>query len=277
MMKKLVIGLLGLVSALLLVACGKNSGETSGDNWSKYQSNKSITIGFDSTFVPMGFAQKDGSYAGFDIDLATVVFEKYGITVNWQPIDWDLKEAELTKGTIDLIWNGYSATDERRQKVAFSNSYMQNEQVLVTKKSSGIQATKDMAGKSLGAQAGSSGYADFEANPAILKDIVANNEANQYQTFNEALIDLKNDRIDALLIDRVYANYYLEAEGILNDYNVFTVGLETESFAVGARKEDTTLIRKINEGFSSLYKEGKFQEISQKWFGEDVATEEIKK
>ncbi|MBU5900048.1 transporter substrate-binding domain-containing protein, partial [Vibrio cholerae O1] len=77
----------------------------------------------DSTFVPMGFAQKDGSYAGFDIDLATAVFEKYGITVNWQPIDWDLKEAELTKGTIDLIWNGYSATDERREKVAFSNSY----------------------------------------------------------------------------------------------------------------------------------------------------------
>ena len=48
----------------------------------------------------------------FDIDLATAVFEKYGITVNWQPIDWDLKEAELTKGTIDLIWNGYSATDD---------------------------------------------------------------------------------------------------------------------------------------------------------------------
>ena len=132
-----------------------------------------------------------------------------------------------------------------------------------------------MTGKTLGAQAGSSGYADFEGKPAILKDIVANNEANQYQTFNEALIDLKNDRIDGLLIDRVYANYYLEAEGVLNDYNVFTVGLETEAFAVGARKEDTTLVNKINEGFSSLYKDGKFQEISQKWFGEDVATKEV--
>ncbi|HGY9937300.1 TPA: transporter substrate-binding domain-containing protein [Streptococcus pneumoniae] len=123
-MKKWMLVLVSLMTALFLVACGKNSSETSGDNWSKYQSNKSITIGFDSTFVPMGFAQKDGSYAGFDIDLATAVFEKYGITVNWQPIDWDLKEAELTKGTIDLIWNGYSATDERREKVAFSNSYM---------------------------------------------------------------------------------------------------------------------------------------------------------
>lgn len=51
------------------------------------------------------------------------------------------------------------------------------------------------------------------------------------------------------MIDRVYANYYLEAEGVLNDYNVFTVGLETEAFAVGARKEDTTLVKKINEAF----------------------------
>ena len=43
-----------------------------------------LLLDLDSTFVPMGFAQKDGSYAGFDIDLATAVFEKYGITVNWQ-------------------------------------------------------------------------------------------------------------------------------------------------------------------------------------------------
>lgn len=126
---------------------------------------------------------------------------------------------------------------------------MKNEQVLVTKKLSGITTAKDMTGKTLGAQAGSSGYADFEANPELLKNIVANKEANQYQTFNEALIDLKNDRIDGLLIDRVYANYYLEAEGVLNDYNVFTVGLETEAFAVGARKEDTNLVKKINEAF----------------------------
>lgn len=275
-MKKWMLVLVSLMTALFLVACGKNSSEVSGDNWSKYESNKSITIGFDSTFVPMGFAQKDGSYAGFDIDLATAVFEKYGITVNWQPIDWDLKEAELTKGTIDLIWNGYSATDERREKVAFSNSYMKNEQVLVTKKSSGITTAKDMAGKTLGAQAGSSGYADFEAQPDLLKNRVKDQKANQYQSFNEALIDLKNDRIDALLIDRVYANYYLQSEGILNDYNVFSAGFESESFAVGVRPADKRLLTALNQAFIELYQEGKFQEISQKWFGEDVATKEVK-
>ena len=98
------------------------------------------------------------------------------------------------------------------EKVAFSIPYMENQQVLVSKKSQNIQSVSDMAGKILGAQAGSSGYLDFEAQPDLLKNIVKDQKANQYQSFNEALIDLQNDRIDALLIDRVYANYYLNEE-----------------------------------------------------------------
>lgn len=275
-MKKIVLGAVALVSSLALVACGSSDSATKSDNWSTYESEKSITIGFDKTFVPMGFEQTDGSYTGFDIDLANAVFEKYGITVEWQPIDWDLKETELTNGNIDLIWNGYSITDERKEKVLFTNPYMDNQQVLVTKKSSNISQVSDMKDKVLGAQAGSSGYSVFEGQPEILKDIVQNNDASQYATFNEALIDLKNDRIDGLLIDRVYANYYLQQEGIIDDYNIIDAGFENEAFAVGARQSDKTLVENINKAFTELYQEGKFQEISQKWFGDDVATDAVK-
>ena len=224
----------------------------------------------------MGFEEKNGQYTGFDIDLAQAVSEKLGFKVQFQPIDWDMKETELQNGTIDAIWNGYSATDERREKVAFSIPYMENQQVLVAKKSQQIHSVEDMKDKTLGAQAGSSGYLDFEAQPDLLKNRVKDQKANQYQSFNEALIDLKNDRIDALLIDRVYANYYLQSEGILNDYNVFSAGFESESFAVGVRPADKRLLQALNQAFIALHQEGKFQEISQKWFGEDVATKEVK-
>ena len=96
------------------------------------------------------------------------------------------------------------------------------------------------------------------------------------KSFNEALIDLQNDRIDALLIDRVYANYYLETERILDQYEIFPAGFESESFAVGVRPADKTLLANLNKAFVELYQEGKFQEISKKWFGEDVATNQIK-
>jgi len=273
--KKIALVLVSLLT-LFLTACTQKASDPKQDNWDKYQEQGSITIGFDNTFVPMGFEEMNGQYTGFDIDLAEAVSEKLGFKVQFQPIDWDMKETELQNGTIDAIWNGYSATDERREKVAFSIPYMENQQVLVTKKSKQIHSVEDMEDKTLGAQAGSSGYLDFEAQPDLLKNRVKDKKANQYQSFNEALIDLKNDRIDALLIDRVYANYYLQSEGILNDYNVFSAGFESESFAVGIRPADKRLLTALNQAFIELYKEGKFQEISQKWFGEDVATKEVK-
>ena len=262
--------------AFFLVGCTQKASNPKVDNWEKYQQQGTITIGFDNTFVPMGFEEKNGQYVGFDIDLAQAVSEKLGFKVQFQPIDWDMKETELTNGTIDLIWNGYSATDERREKVEFTIPYMKNEQVLVSKKSSHISQASDMAGKVLGAQAGSSGYVAFESNPEILKTFVKNHRATQYQSFNEALIDLQNDRIDGLLIDRVYADYYLTEEGILDQYSVFSVGFESEDFAVGARKADRTLVEKVNAAFGKLYQEGKFQKIAEKWFGEDVATDQVK-
>ena len=212
----------------------------------------------------------------FDIDLANSVFERYGIKVEWQAINWDLKETELKNGNIDLIWNGYSKTAEREAVVQFTKQYMVNEQVVVVKKSKGVKNVTDLKDKVLGAQNGSSGYDTFNENPGVLKNIVKNNDATQYESFNEALIDLENDRIDALLIDRVYANYYLKQQNKLEDFDILNAGFESEAFAVGARKADVTLVKKINEAFYEMYKEREFQEISKKWFGEDVATEELK-
>ena len=276
--RKGILGLLTLVgmAVMSLAGCTQLASNPTVDNWDKYQQQKSITVGFDNTFVPMGFEEKNGNYAGFDIELAKYVSKKLGITVHFQPIDWDMKETELQNGTIDAIWNGYSATDERREKVAFTIPYMQNTQILVVKKTSGIHSVEDMAGKVLGAQNGSSGMLDFEEHPEVLKNRVKGGDADQYQSVNEAIIDLKNDRIDALLIDRVYADYYLTTEGIADEYDTIPSGFESESFAVGVRPADKKLLEALNKAFKELYQEGIFQQISQKWFGEDVATPEVK-
>ena len=278
-LKKVLLSAMALVATVSLAACGSSSSKkvAKTDRWKTYQKDGKITIGFDKSFVPMGYEDDDGKNVGFDIDLANAVFEQYGIKVKWQSINWDMKETELNNGTIDLIWNGYSISDERAEKVLFTNPYMVNEQVLVTKKSSGITSFAGMKDKVLGAQSGSSGYDAFNAKPKVLKDIVSGGDATQYETFTQALIDLKNDRIDGLLIDKVYANYYLEQEGELDNYNIIASEFDGEDFAVGARKADKTLVKKINQAFQKLYQEGKFQKISNKWFGDDVATDAVKK
>ncbi|MFQ7235781.1 MAG: amino acid ABC transporter substrate-binding protein [Enterococcus hulanensis] len=269
-LKKIIFGMEAVLTLVTLTACGKK--EASGDDsWKTIEEDKKVTIGLDDTFVPMGFKDKDGKIVGFDVDLAKAVFKEYGIKADFQPIDWSMKENELENGTIDLIWNGYTVTKSREKKVLFTDPYAQNEQILVTKKDSGITSAEGMKDKILGAQEGSSGYEAFNNETKTLKDIVKENDATLYASFNEAMIDLENGRIDGLLIDKVYADYYLKQAGKLDAYNIFSVGFKNEDFAVGARKGDKELVKKINSAFKELQDNGKYAEISKKWFGEELS------
>ncbi len=268
-LRKLVLGMAAVLTLVSLAACGKK--EASGDDsWKTIEKDQKVTIGLDDTFVPMGFKDEDGKIVGFDVDLAKAVFDQYDVKADFQPIDWSMKENELENGTIDLIWNGYTVTESRKKKVLFSNPYAQNEQVLVTKKDSGITSAEAMKGKILGAQEGSSGYEAFGNEPKMLKDIVKDNDATLYASFNEAMIDLENGRINGLLIDKVYADYYLKQANKLDKYTISSVGFKNENFAVGARKGDKELVQKINSAFKELQENGKYAEISQKWFGEEL-------
>lgn len=260
---------LAIIAGIILLS-GCTNKKTTEDNWSTIKEEKKVIVGLDDTFVPMGFRDKDGKLTGFDIDLATAVFKEYDINVEFQPIDWSMKEFELNNGTIDLIWNGYSKTDERAKKVQFTKPYMENSQVLITPKKSGITSFAHMKDKIIGAQNGSSGYDIFTRQPKTLKDIVKNKDAVLYDSFNEALIDLKSGRIDGLLMDKVYAGYYLKQKNEIDEFNMTTGDYESENFVVGARKSDDELVKKINDGIAQLEKNGEFQKISDKWFGEDV-------
>lgn len=265
------IGLWLMVVAILgLAACGKQSDEGTGKAIESAADKAQVVVGLDDTFVPMGFRDEAGKLTGFDIELAEAVFALSDTKVKFQPIDWSMKETELANGTIDMIWNGYTKTAEREKKVLFTNTYMKNLQVLVTPKASGITSFEQMAGKVLGAQEGSSGYATFNEQPDVLKDLVKDNDATLYASFNEAFIDLENKRIDGLLIDRVYAEYYLTQANKLDQFNVIDSPFATEDFAVGVRKDDQALADKINAAFKTLQENGTFAEISTKWFGEDV-------
>ncbi|MEI5991031.1 hypothetical protein A5881_002564 [Enterococcus termitis] len=264
----LILTIATLLAIVSITGCGRKKTDT--DQWSRINSEKRVIVGLDDSFVPMGFQNKAGEIIGFDVDLARAVFDLYGINVDFQPIDWSMKENELQNQTIDLIWNGYSKNAEREEKVLFSDEYMKNEQVVVSLKKNAINSFADMKGKVLGAQNGSSGYNSFEEQPEILKNLVKDQTAILYDGFNEAFMDLKSGRIDGLLIDRVYANYYLSHEDNLADYSIVSGAFESEAFAVGLRKSDKQLAEKINMAFEKLRKSGKLAAISKEWFGEDV-------
>lgn len=259
-----------LVPTLILSGCQSVTKRSdSADTWARIQRRGKVIVGLDDSFVPMGFRQKNGKLVGYDVDLARAVFKQYGIKVDFQTIDWSMKETELRNGTIDLIWNGYTVTPARAKKIAFSLAYQQNQQILVTKKENNINNFSDMQGKTLGVQNGSTGSSVLDEKPTLLKDRLKDKKAVLYDTFPEAFIDLNANRIQGILMDKVYAQYYIKHQPNGNAYSTYiSQKIPAENFAVGMRKGDITLRKKINAGLRHLQRNGQLKKINEKWFGE---------
>ncbi|WP_068498252.1 amino acid ABC transporter substrate-binding protein [Paenibacillus kribbensis] len=222
-----------------------------------------LIIGIDDKFAPMGFRDENNELTGFDIDYAKAAGEQMGKQVEFQPIDWSSKESELNSGRIDLIWNGYTITDERKQKVLFTKPYLKNSQVIVVPAASSITKLADLAGKTVGLQTLSSAADALDANPIKSKL----KQVSEFPDNVLALTDLKTGRLDAVVIDEVVAKYYMSKEQ--GTYKLLDESLAPEEYGIGVKKGNEELLTQLQSALDELHKNGKAAEISKKWFGED--------
>lgn len=106
----------------ILTGCGNEPKATP----EKKDAGKKIVLGLDDNFPPMGFVDESNKIVGFDIDLATEVAKRLGDEVEFKPIEWASKEAELKSGRVDMLWNGLDITPKRKENILFSDPYMNN-------------------------------------------------------------------------------------------------------------------------------------------------------
>lgn len=255
--------IIGMIAATALGAVGCTT-KKADDTLSKDK----LILGFDDTFVPMGFKDDNGDIVGFDIDLAKEVGKRINKEITFQPIDWSMKESELTSKKIDMIWNGYTITDERKEKVNFTRPYLDNRQVIITLADSSINSKADLAGKKVGAQNQSSAVDAINAEPDTLKTF-ADGKVITFETNNDALMDLEAKRVDAIVADEILVRYYINKKGA-DKYKVLKDDFGKETYGVGVRKEDSALSDKINKAFDDMKADGTAKTISEKWFGEDL-------
>ena len=262
MKKFLPLFLLAMLS-VVLVACGSDESTGTDNTDGESTEKETIIIGIDDKFAPMGFRDENNDIVGFDIDYARAAAEEMGVEVKFQPIDWKTKETELNSGRIDLIWNGYTITDERKEKVLFTKPYLANSQVIMTLADSDINAIADLEGKKVGVQALSTALDALNSNE-VSKKIA---DLAEYSDNVLALTDLKTGRTDAVVIDEIVANYYNTLED--GTFKIVEESLAPEEYGVGVKKGNEALLEKLQKALDTLNENGKAAEISEKWFGEN--------
>ena len=259
-MKKLTALLLSAIMVLGFTACGSSApAQDTADD-------KTVVIGVDDTFAPMGFRDEAGNLVGFDIDLANELLSRLGYEPKFQVIDWSMKETELENGNIDLIWNGYTITDSRKEKVNFTQSYLDNKQIIVVMADSDIATKADLEGKTVAVQKESSAYEAVMADTATAATL-AGGEPVQFDTNTDAFMDVEAGRSDAIVVDEVLARYYIKLRGE-EQYKVLAEDFGSEEYGIGVRKADTEFLAEIDAELTEMINDGTFAEIKGRWFSE---------
>lgn len=272
--------ILALLSAAAVVgslaACGTSapsSSAASGSTSSTAAASASgsaerttFTVGFDAEYPPYGYKADDGSYVGFDLDLAQEVCDRNGWELVRQPIDWNSKDMELDAGNIDCIWNGFTMTG-REDSYTWVGPYVNNSIVFVVNADSGITDASELAGCPVITQSGSSaltaltddpGDGSNDENLTLAASFSALDEVPDYNT---AFMNLESGVDDAIAVDIGVANYQLKTRGS-DKFVMLEKPLSTEQYGIGFKKGNTELADQVKATLDEMWADGTFTKIA---------------
>ncbi|MDR0321945.1 MAG: transporter substrate-binding domain-containing protein [Treponema sp.] len=250
-----------LVFAVILFVCMVFSTSCSSKNAGK------LVCGI-TDFEPMNFRDSSGKWTGFDTELALLVGQRLGMKVAFQEIAWESKYQELEAGTINAIWNGFTANASengvpRSNMVDFSYSYLRNQQCIVIRaaRTGDFRNMDDLIGKSSSAESGSAG--ESVATEAVGESGRFIGVPAQISTF----LEVKSGAVDFAVVDILLAQR-LAGSGDYSDLAIANITLDHEVYAVGFKK-GSDLRDRVNAVLKELYDEGKLRELAGKYGLED--------
>ncbi|MBQ2866435.1 MAG: transporter substrate-binding domain-containing protein [Clostridia bacterium] len=223
---------------------------------------KTVVVGY-TDYAPMNYLDESGKLVGFDTELAEAVFEGLGYKVVFKEIEWSAKYTDVNSGNIDCIWNGFTANVaddddgvQRAQKVDFSYNYMENRQVIVVKKDSGITTAADLSGKQGAAESGSAGEGygkSFEG--ATIKGFLK-------QT--DCLFEVKSGTAAFCVLDAQLAKSYCGKGDYADLQIVDDLSSDVEYYAIGFKK-GSELTAEVNKQLEKLAKDGTIAALGEKY------------
>lgn len=254
--------LFALVLAMLMLAsvmsgCGQKeeAAAPSAEERTKF------IMGIDPEYPPFSYLGDDGSYTGFDVEVCQAVCDYLGWELEIFGVNWDEKLVQLDANECDCVWSGMTILDSMKEAgYVISEPYYDNTQVLVVKADSGLASSKDLAGKAVAVQLGTSGEALLGED---LADLAATfGEVVTCDSFLKCFTELEGGAVDAVFVDMpVAASYVAEHDGL----KIIDEQLGAEQYGIAFRAGDEELCAKVEEALEALVADGTYAEIAAKY------------
>lgn len=263
MKKVLSLVLIIIIMTTMFVGCKSKEEETVNLNsLEKVKEAGVLRVGLDDSFPPMEYRDEENNLVGFDIDLANEIGEKLGVEVEFIPTEWNGILLALMSDKFDTIISTLSITEERKKSIDYSEPYIMEGIIAVTKSGNeDIKTIEDLKGKIVACQLGST-------SESALNKLEGFKEVRKYSKVTEGFQDLEIGRIDAFVVDEIVGRYYISKKP--DDFFIVPEKLQEEPVGMGFRKGDNELKDAIQKAYDELLEEGVLSELSIKWFGTDI-------
>jgi len=245
---------LGLAFALCLFAAGAQA-----RSFDEIKKEGKIIIATEGQFSPFNYFQ-GSKLSGFEVEIADAMAAKMGVKTEWKALSFDALLAGLRQDRWDMVIASHGITEERAKAVTFTEPHYCSGGVIIAKDPA-IRAAKDLAGKTISVQTGTTYLDNVKKVPGV-------KEVKNFPQDTDARAALLTGRVDAWVTDKFVAKSSLEA----NPAGGMKVGdfLFVERIASAVAKGNTSLANEINKALAAIQADGTYEKISKKWFNEDI-------
>ena len=244
----------------------KSESAGAADQLSAIQASGKLIVALEGAWQPWSYHDESDALVGYDVEVSRAIAEKLGVEPEYVESDWDSLFAGLDAGRSDRVCNGVEVTDERALTYDFTTPYGYIHTALAVKKDNDtIQTFEDLKGKTTANSLASTYMELAESYGATVQGI---------DTLEETLQLLTAGRIDATLNADVsfydYLNVHPDA-----DFKIVAQTEEASHVAIPLRKGDAsaTLLEASNNAIDELRADGTLKELSEKYFGQDISSE----
>ncbi|MFF4115659.1 glutamate ABC transporter substrate-binding protein [Streptomyces sp. NPDC001714] len=248
-----------LALALSATACGSGDKDDNGSS-----GGGKIKVGIKYDQPGLGLQEPDGSFSGFDVDVATYVAGQLGYKPNQiefvQTKSAD-RENALARGDVKFIAATYSITDERKAKVDFAGPYLLAHQDLLVKQDSTIAKGADLNGKKLCSVTGSTSAQNIQ------KTIAPKANLKEVGTYSECIAGLQSGSVDAVTTDDSILAGFAAQDKYKGQFKLAGLKLSNENYGIGVKKGDSATVDKINKALEKMVSDGSWDKAVTKNFG----------
>lgn len=247
--KRILILLLIGLFVFTLASCGKVI--TVDD----IKSAGTLKMGTESGFAPFEY-NEGGKIIGIDIDIAGEIAAAWGVGVDIQDMEFTAVLTAVSSGVVDVGLAGITRTEERMKNMDFSEPYFVSHQVIVIRNDSEIKGKDDLAGKTVGAQAGTTGE-------ELAIEIVGEANVKSYDKYIMAVQDLKNGQIDAIIMDHLPAQGHTSKNSDAIKY--LENPIADDNYCIAMKKGSDDLKKAIDDIIKEMKADGRLDEIIAKY------------